>query len=198
MSLSFVNQKHRFHLSTDILFEASDLLKALAKGKRKRLNTEAQRKFTQEHIDGIISGTMMKIVIDTNVFVSALMSQRGASFKLLSLVGQGNFRICLSVPLVLEYEDASKRLLGDKIKLTEEALSDILDYLCSVGEHQKVFYLWRPLLKDPRDELVLELAANARADAIISYNERDFLGAERFGIKVIGSKAFLEMIGALP
>jgi predicted nucleic acid-binding protein len=54
------------------------------------------------------------------------------------------------------------------------------------------------MLKDPRDELVLELAANAKADVIISYNERDFIGAERFGIKVLNSKAFLEAIGVLP
>jgi putative PIN family toxin of toxin-antitoxin system len=140
---------------------------------------------------------MKKIVLDTNVFVTALISKRGASFKLLSLVGTERFSIYLSVPLVLEYEDAAKRLLGDKINISEEALDDILDYLCSVAIHQKIFYLWRPMLKDPRDELVLELAANAQADFIISYNERDFVGAERFGIKVLNSKAFLEYLGVL-
>lgn len=117
--------------------------------------------------------------------------------KLLSLVGTERFSICLSVPLVLEYEYAAKQLLGDKITISEEALDDIIDYLCSVAIHQKIFYLWRPMLKDPRDELVLELAANAKADYIISYNERDFLGAERFGIKVLNSKAFLEYLGVL-
>lgn len=141
---------------------------------------------------------MKKIVIDTNVFVTALISKQGASFKLLSLLGTEHFTVCLSVPLVLEYEDAAKRLLGDKIKLSEQALGDILDYLCLVGQHHKVYYLWRPMLKDPRDELVLELAANAQADVIISYNARDFLEAERFGIKVLGSKAYLEAIGVLP
>src|SRR5688572_10564122 len=141
---------------------------------------------------------MIKIVLDTNVFVTTLISRRGASFKLLSLIETGKFKLCLSVPLVLEYEDAAGRLLGDKIQLSKEELGNTIDYLCSVAIHQKIFYLWRPMLKDPRDELVLELAANAKAEFIISYNERDFQGAERFGIKVLGSKAFLEFLGVLP
>src|SRR5215207_4638343 len=89
---------------------------------------------------------MYSVVIDTNIFISALMSRRGASFKLLMLVGQGKFEISLSVPLVLEYEDVAKRFIGEKISLTEAAVDDIIDYLCSVCQQQAVYYLWRPQL----------------------------------------------------
>lgn len=140
---------------------------------------------------------MKNIVIDTNVFVSALMSNRGASYKLLSLVGTGKFEINISVPMVLEYEDAAKRLIGTKISLTVEDVDNILDYLCLVAKHHKVYYLWRPTLKDPRDDMVLELAVSAGCPVITTYNLNDFQGVERFGIEAITPKVFLERIGEL-
>ena len=72
---------------------------------------------------------MHKIVIDTNVVVAALMSWQGASFRVLSLVGTGRFEIAVSVPLVLEYEDAAKRWCGTRIALTEQQIDDVVDYL---------------------------------------------------------------------
>ena len=140
---------------------------------------------------------MQHIILDTNVFVTALMSRRGASYKLLSLVGTGLFEMSLSVPLVLEYEDAAKRYIGDKIALSAEEIDDIIDYLCKVSRHQKIFYLWRPTLKDPRDDFVLELAVNAGAKTIITYNKRDFQGAVHFDVSIQTPKDFLEQIGAL-
>jgi putative PIN family toxin of toxin-antitoxin system len=140
---------------------------------------------------------MDNVIIDTNVFVTALISRRGASFKLLSLINTGLFDIHLSVPLVLEYEDAAKRLVGTKIKLTEDDIDNVIDYLCSVAYHQSIFYLWRPFLTDPRDEMVLELAVNARCQYILTYNERDFRGAERFSVTPINPKTYLEQLGVL-
>jgi len=138
-----------------------------------------------------------QIVIDTNVLVAALQSKRGASYKLLMLIDSGKFSTHISVPLVLEYEDAAKRLLED-IPLTEQDIDDILDYLCAVAQHQQIFYLWRPFLKDPKDDMVLELAVTANCDFIVTYNEKDFRGAERFGLRVVTPKEFLEEIGELP
>ena len=137
-----------------------------------------------------------QIVIDTNVLVSALRSSRGASYKLLSIVGTGNFEINLSVPLVLEYEDATKRLV-DASPLSEEDVDDILDYLCAVGNRREVFYLWRPTLKDPRDEMVLELAVTAGCDFIVTYNKRGFEGAGQFGLRVVTPREFLDALGEL-
>ncbi len=81
--------------------------------------------------------------------------------------------------------------------LTEKAIDDILDYVCAVANHRQVFYLWRPFLKDPKDEMVLELAVTANCDFIVTYNKNDFEGAERFGLEVITPKEFLERIGEL-
>lgn len=139
----------------------------------------------------------MIIILDTNIIVAGLMSRRGASFKILSLLGQGKFEIALSVPLVLEYEDVAKRLSGNKIALSFQAIDDVLDYMCKVGIHQKIHYLWRPVLKDPKDDFVLELATNADADAIVTFNVRDFSRSHHYGIKILEPKQFLVQIGEL-
>jgi predicted nucleic acid-binding protein len=110
------------------------------------------------------------------------------------LVGRANFELNLSVPLFLEYEDAAKRWLG-KIPLSEDDIDNILDYLCQMANQREIFYLWRPFLKDPKDDMVLELAVSAQCETIITYNKRDFKGIEKFGLRVMNPKEFLEMIG---
>ena len=137
-----------------------------------------------------------QIVIDTNVLVAALRSRRGASYRLLSLIGDERFEINVSVPLVLEYEAAAKRLVGE-IPLGEGEIDDILDYICAVARRWKVHYLWRPYLKDAKGEMVLELAVVAGCEYIVTYNRRDFAGVERFGLEVVTPKEFLEEIGEL-
>lgn len=136
------------------------------------------------------------IVIDTNVFISALRSKRGASYKLIMAIGSGLFDMNISVPLILEYEGPAKRLIGET-KLTSDDIDDIIDYICSVAGHWKVFYLWRPFLRDPKDDMVLELAVASESDFIISYNKKDFQGSENFGIKVFTPKEFLKKIGGI-
>ena len=137
-----------------------------------------------------------QVVLDTNVIVSALRSQQGASYKLLMLVGQADFEINLSVSLLLEYEDATKRLLG-QIPLAEDEIDNILDYLCRMANQREVFYLWRPFLRDPKDDMVLELAVSGQCEAIITYNKKDFVGVEQFGIEVMTPQEFLASIGEL-
>ena len=138
----------------------------------------------------------LQIVIDTNVFQSALRSRRGASFRLLSLLGRKDFEVNISVPLLIEYEDAAKRI-SREVGLTHTDIDDILDYICRIANRRQIYFLWRPYLKDPYDDLVLELAVEAECDFIITYNLADFVGAERFGVKVITPKEFLKKIGAL-
>ncbi len=137
-----------------------------------------------------------RIVIDTHVFLSALRSRRGASFKLLSLVGGRQFQISVSVPLVLEYEEAAKGHLRDTA-LTRGDIDDILDYVCRVANHHEISYLWRPFLRDPKDDFILELAVEAGCDTIVTYNKRDFAGAERFGVQVLTPREFLQKRGLL-
>ena len=132
-------------------------------------------------------------MLDTNVLVAALRSRRGASFQLLSLVGTGKFEISVSVPLVLEYEDALLRPANRA--MTKRDAADVLDYVCSVADHQSVFYLWCPALRDPKDDLVLEVVVGADCDAIVTFNQRDFAGVERFGLRAVTPGEFLREIG---
>jgi putative PIN family toxin of toxin-antitoxin system len=137
----------------------------------------------------------IQIVIDTNIFVSALRSKRGASFKLLSLVGASDqFEVNFSVPLVLEYEDVANRQSHIN-GLSAQDITDVLDYLCSVANRQHIYFLWRPFLKDPKDDMVLELAVEAQCKYIISFNKRDFAGVEKFGLRVLTPQEFLSEIG---
>lgn len=138
-----------------------------------------------------------QIVLDTNVIVAALRSSRGASYRLLMLMDSGKFVVNVSVPLILEYEDAIKRLIGE-IALTARDLDDVLDYICAIAQPREIYYLWRPLLKDPRDDMVLELAVSAQCECIVTYNQRHLRAAERFGIRVLTPKEFLEEIGGFP
>jgi predicted nucleic acid-binding protein len=137
-----------------------------------------------------------RIVLDTNILVAALRSRRGASFRLLSLVGTGVFSVHLSVPLVLEYEGV---LLRHEAELTVNAedIGELLDYLCQVGEGHSIFFLWRPFLKDAEDDMLLELAVNAGCSHLVTFNLKDFTGAETFGIKVVTPGVLLEEIGDL-
>jgi putative PIN family toxin of toxin-antitoxin system len=133
----------------------------------------------------------VRSVLDTNVLVSALRSRKGPAFRLLSLVGKGRFSISVSVPLILEYEDVLLRMEH----LGEERIGAILRYLCSVAHQQKVFFLWRPTLTDPKDDMVLELAIASRSRYIVTYNGKDFVGAGRFGIEIVTPAEFLRLIG---
>ncbi len=148
---------------------------------------------------GIIYDTTMpvyQVVIDTNVWIAALRSKRGASHKLLSLIGSGKYEANISVPLILEYEDTAKRLVGE-IPLTERDIDDILDYVCAVANHRRIYYLWRPFLSDPGDDMILELAVTAECNFIVTYNQSDFAGIEQFGLITLTPKEFLRKIGVL-
>lgn len=138
--------------------------------------------------------TKYQVVIDTGVLVSALKSNRGASFKVLSLMPSGKFGFHLSVPLVCEYESVLKRAeLG--LAWSSEEIDELLDIICLLGIKHEIWYLWRPLLRDVGDEFIAELAVAAQAEAIITHNTRDFTGMEKFGVKVTTPKEFLQEIG---
>lgn len=134
------------------------------------------------------------VVIDTNVLLSAMRSRLGASFRLLSLVDSGKFETSISVALLLEYEEV---LLRNVPLLSKHEVEDLLDYLCAITHHQTPFYLWRPLLRDPNDDMVVEVAVAGGCDCIVTFNGRDFAGVEKFGIRVITPREFLIEIGEL-
>ena len=137
-----------------------------------------------------------RVILDTNVIIAALRSCKGASFKVLNLLGSGLFQLSVSVPLVLEYESVTKRMIRS-LGLSHSDIDDILDYVCLIAEHREIFYLWRPYLKDPMDDMVLEVAVESESDFIVTHNIRDFIGIEHFGVKAITPRRFLEEIGEL-
>jgi len=137
------------------------------------------------------------VVLDTNVLIAGLRSRTGASFRLLALLGRRpEIQIHLSVPLVLEYESVAKRQ-AKELGLSEQDIEDVLDFLCSIAVRHEIFFLWRPVLRDSRDDMVLELAVAAGCESIVTYNKRDFEVAERFGIAVESARGFLRRIGEL-
>ena len=133
---------------------------------------------------------MARIVLDANVFVAAFGTRRGASFRLLARVGTGAFEVVVSVPLVFAYEDVMTREIMEP-KLTRAEISGVVDYICSVAKRQEIFLLWRPVLRDPGDDLVLETAVAGNCDVIVTHNVRDFDWAKRFGVRALSPGVFL-------
>ena len=133
------------------------------------------------------------MVIDTSVLIAALHSKRGASWKLLSLIGENQFEFHISVPLVLEYEDVLLRQ-REELGLSLNDVSALVDSLCALGQHHEIFFLWRPSLPDANDELILELAVSARCGFIVTHNLADFKGVDRFGIRAVTPRDFLQII----
>ena len=138
----------------------------------------------------------MRLVLDTNVVVAAMRNPLGASAILLGLARTGRLQLLASTALCVEYEAVCSRpehRLAARASPGEIAM--FLDAVVDLVEPVYVWFLWRPQLRDPGDEMVLEAAANGRADAIATFNSRDFGPAQdRFGISVLTPRDVLERI----
>lgn len=134
-----------------------------------------------------------RVVLDTSVLVAALRSRRGASFGLLELLRAGAFEIAISVPLAVEYGAVLSRH-AVTLGLHPSEADTLVDYLCAVGRRQRIHFLWRPTLRDPNDDFVLELAVAACCDYIVTHNVADFAGVGRFGVKLVRPGRFLRQL----
>lgn len=135
----------------------------------------------------------MRIVLDTNVLYAGLYSARGASYRVLRAVEARTIRIVLSTALLFEYEDVLKRDKG-VLKLSEQTIEALLDEICRISEHQKVYFLWRPCLVDPKDDHLLELALASGAHCIVTHNLKHFEAAASLGVKICTPRQLLEII----
>lgn len=126
----------------------------------------------------------LETVLDTNVLIAALRSQRGASFELLRMVGDERWRLHLSTALLFEYEEVARRE-AQHLWLHPERIEDVLDYLATNGREHAISFRWRPFLQDPDDDFILELAVSANVRYIVTHNLRNFSGVESLGIETI-------------
>lgn len=135
----------------------------------------------------------MRVVLDTDVVVAAVLSERGASRRMLLQVVDGLLLALVSVSLMLEYEAVLKRPEHlHAAGITVDDAEIILDQLAASMTPFELFFLWRPLLRDGADDMVLETAVNGSADMIITFNIRDFGDVPgRFGIEVCRPGEFL-------
>jgi putative PIN family toxin of toxin-antitoxin system len=133
-----------------------------------------------------------KIIMDTNVLFAGLYSSAGASFQLLKLIDSGKIKPVISTTLLFEYEDVLKRKQAE-LSLSNKQVDVILDNLCLLSQFQKIHFLWRPCLRDPKDDYVLEVAVASNTKMIITHNIRDFNGVDKFGILAIPPGKFLEI-----
>jgi putative PIN family toxin of toxin-antitoxin system len=135
-------------------------------------------------------------VLDTNVLVATLRSRQGASFALLSRLTDGSFLLALSVPLLFEYEEVLSR--PGMVPVSSSAVQAVLDMMCKLAIHQKIHFLWRPRLRDPDDEMVLEVAAAAGAGFIVTHNVSDFRDRSLPSIRVVTPAEFLRLLPGGP
>lgn len=134
--------------------------------------------------------------MDTSVVVAALRSRTGASNAVLKLVANGRLVLLATPPLFLEYEDVLKRA-EHRLEhgLSLEDIDEFLAELAALVEPVEVHYMWRPQLRDPNDEMVLEAAVQGGADALVTFNVADFAeGSSRFEIRVFRPADLLKRI----
>lgn len=129
----------------------------------------------------------MRLVLDTDVVIAAMRSPSGASAYVLDEIDSGKSVLLLSVALTLEYEAVCRRPKHQLAAgLSDRGVDDFLNQLVDIAEPVSIGYVWRPLLEDPNDEMVLEAAINGRADALVTFNRRHFGDVPmRFGINLL-------------
>ncbi|MDP8568043.1 putative toxin-antitoxin system toxin component, PIN family [Methylophilus aquaticus] len=135
----------------------------------------------------------MRVVFDTSLLVAAIRSKQGASYALISSLPNPQFEICLSVALYVEWQAVLTRVEHLPPGQQPENALAFLRYLASISHLQDIYYLWRPQLRDPNDDMVLELAVASQAEYIVTHNVRDFQNL-KFDIQAISPGEFLTQL----
>lgn len=139
---------------------------------------------------------MYRAVLDTSILVAALRSKTGASNALLRRVASGEVRPLISPALFLEYEDVLKRPEHREVHgFSLDELDGFLAAFASASDAVECHFRWRPQLRDPGDEMVLEAAVNGGADALVTHNIRDFGAAKTFNLQILTPGDLLKELG---
>lgn len=136
----------------------------------------------------------VRIILDTNVLYAGLYSADGASYQVLRAIERGQVEIVVSTTLLFEYEDVLYRKQVE-LGLSCQDIDAVLGNLCDMGNHQRIYFLWRPFLPDPKDDHVLEVAVASHTPTIVTHNIKDFRGtAKAFDVQAIPPKDLLKEI----
>lgn len=129
------------------------------------------------------------VVIDTNVLVAALRSSSGSSHEVVRRAFNGDFKLALSVPLYLEYVSVLTR--PGLVPVSSHDAMSFCQNFAFISSHHKIHFLWRPLLADPKDDMVLELAVASGSEHIVTHNVGDFRASLAFNVQAIKPADFL-------
>lgn len=136
----------------------------------------------------------MRVVLDTSVLVAAVRSRNGASFRLVSLLPSDRFQLALTVALYTEWQAVLSRTEHLPPGATPAMAQGFVRYLASIAHLQDVHFLWRPFLRDPDDDMVLECAMASGSRLIVTHNVRDFARAESLKVRAITPAEFLSRL----
>jgi putative PIN family toxin of toxin-antitoxin system len=139
-------------------------------------------------------GATIKVVFDTSLLVAAARSRNGASFALIASLPNPHFQICLSVAVYTEWQAVLTRPEHVPAGTDASTALGFVRYLASIAHLQDIHFLWRPFLKDPDDDMVLECAVAAGCQYIVTHNVKDFRRSEQLGVTAITPGDFLDLL----
>ena len=136
----------------------------------------------------------MRVILDTSVLVAAARSRNGASYALLSMLPSRRFEIALTVALYTEWQSVLTRPEHLPPGANDNEAIGFLRYLASIAHLQDVHFLWRPFLRDPDDDMVLECAVASGSQYIITHNVKDFKRATELNVRAMTPAEFLTLL----
>lgn len=136
--------------------------------------------------------TTLRVILDTSILVAATRSRDGTSFHLLSMLPSRDFEIALTV--ALEWQAVLTRPEHLPPGATVESALAFLRYLASLAHLQDVHFLWRPFLRDPDDDMVLECAVASGSQFIVTHNIKDFKRTPELKVQAITPAEFLRIL----
>ena len=140
----------------------------------------------------------MRVILDTSVLVAAARSRNGASFLLLSMLPSSRFEIALTVALYTEWQSVLTRPEHLPPGANAEASIGFLRYLASIAHLQDVHFLWRPFLRDPDNDMVLECSVASVSRHIVTHNVKDFKRAPELKVNAVTPAEFLTLLRSKP
>lgn len=131
--------------------------------------------------------------MDTNILVAAFRSRRGASFELFRRLRLAKWTAVLSNHLLFEYEEVLKREAG-RLALSNSDVDQVLNAICARSETWSLSYSWQPILSDPDDEPLVQLASESACRLITTHNIRHLVPATKLGIEILKPAEFLTRV----